>query len=463
MEQINREHPEYAIRKSVWQRCKDLYAGGEQFRQSADQYLVRRHKEPQDVYAERLNRVFYENYIGSIIDWYGATLMRREPILTCEGPNEAGKIFYNEFVEDCDLRGSNLAEFFRQRLTDALVYGRSYICVDFPRQRGPAGSRAEEDASGRSRAFLVDYTPEEVINWSHDDSGNLNWIVMRSSVLQQDCVSDSGWRRVTKWIYYDRDHYRIYVRDTAAGQDASIQLLDEGVHGLASLHRVPVFELKVADGLWLMNKAAALQLEHFNKSNALSWALTMGLFAMPVVYSERDFNQMLGESYYLQMGNNDRFGWTEPEGKVYQIAEQNLARLKDEIYRVCYLMLQAGGSQSAFWARSAASKQMDFGITQEVLRAFGDAIKETMKQVLRAIEAVRLDSLFLDVSGLDQFDIEDFGSDLEEAHGLLSLGIQSDTMKRQLFKKLVFKYFSDVRQELKNQIASEIDASFERK
>ena len=42
-----------------------------------------------------------------------------------------------------------------------------------------------------------------------------------------------------------------------------------------------LFELRLSDGLWLMNKAGLLQLEHFNKSNALSWALTMGLFATP--------------------------------------------------------------------------------------------------------------------------------------------------------------------------------------
>ena len=72
--------------------------------------------------------------------------------------------------------------------------------------------------------------------------------------------------------------------------------------------------MKVSDGLWLMNKAALLQLEHFNKSNALSWALTMGLFATPVVYSERPWNQIVGEAYYIQLGPNDRFGWTEPEG-----------------------------------------------------------------------------------------------------------------------------------------------------
>src|SRR5262245_63040787 len=92
-----------------------------------------------------------------------------------------------------------------------------------------------------------------------------------------------------------------------------------------------------------MNKAALLQKEHLNKSNALSWALTMGLFAMPVVYSDREFSQIVGESYYLQLGPSDRFGWTEPDGKVFEIAAQNLNRLQEEIYRVCHLA-QAGGS-----------------------------------------------------------------------------------------------------------------------
>ena len=54
-------------------------------------------------------------------------------------------------------------------------------------------------------------------------------------------------------------------------------------------------------GLWLMNKPALLQLEHFNKSNALSWALTMGLFASPVIYSDREWNDIVGESYYIQI------------------------------------------------------------------------------------------------------------------------------------------------------------------
>src|SRR5206468_258559 len=270
------------------------------------------------------------------------------------------------------------------------VFGRTYIALDFPRFSQPAPNRAEEDATGRSRAFLAEYTPDEVINWSYADDGNLAWIVIRTSCLRQEKVTDSDWKRETRWIYYDRETFRIYSRVEGAGAKGVIELVDEGRHGLASQQRVPVFQLKVSDGLWLMNKAALLQLEHFNKSNALSWALAMGLFATPVVYSDREWNQIVGESYYIQLGPQDRFGWTEPEGKVYQIAADNLVRLKDEIYRVCYLMNQASSS-SGDLRISGLSKMRDFSVTQEVLRAYGDMVKDAMKQVLGAIAEARQD------------------------------------------------------------------------
>jgi hypothetical protein len=323
--------------------------------------------------------------------------------------------------------------------------------VDFPRTGNAALSRAEEDASGRSRAYLVDYSPEEVINWSYDQTGGLEWAVIRTSCLQQSAVTDAKWERETRWIYYDRENFQIYRK---AGDERPLELIDEGRHGMAALRRVPLFQMKVSEGLWLMNKAALLQLEHFNKSNALAWALTMGLFAIPVVYSDREWTQIVGESYYIQLGAGDRFGWTEPEGKVYQIAADNLARLKDEIYRVCYLMSQAG---AADLRQSGLSKQRDFSITQEVLRAYGDTMKESMKQVLWAITAARRDELTIEISGLDEFDIEDFSNELDDAKKLLELGIGSETLKKQVFKKLAFKYLCDARQEVKNRVAEEIE------
>jgi hypothetical protein len=189
--------------------------------------------------------------------------------------------------------------------------------------------------------------------------------------------------------------------------------------------------------------------------------LTMGLFAMPVVYSDKEWNQLAGESYYLQLGQQDRFGWTEPEGHVFQIAAENLERLKDEIYRVCYAMNQAGGSQVST-VQSGVSKQRDFGVTQEILRYYGDTVKDAIRQVLEAVNTARQDGLLIDVSGMDEFDIGDFGTELDDAKRLLDLNIQSDTMKKQLFKRLALKYFCDIRQDVKNQIVAEIDERFQK-
>ena len=60
----------------------------------------------------------------------------------------------------------------------------------------------------------------------------------------------------------------------------------------------------------------------------------------------------------------------------------------------------------------------------------------------------------IDVSGLDEFDIGDFSTELDDAKKLLDLGIGSETLKKQVFKKLAFKYLCDARQEVKNRIAA---------
>src|SRR5258708_6160663 len=178
---IEQEHPDYTERARMWRRYRDLYAGGERFRLNAAEYLVRRLRGPLDVYQERLARLFYENYIGSIVDWYCATLMREEPVIDLSEGNAKSREFFGEFVQNCDRRGTTLTQFFRQQLTEALVCGKSYVAVDFPKVGGSARNRAEEESSGRSRAYLVPYNADEVINWSVDDLGELEWMVIRTT------------------------------------------------------------------------------------------------------------------------------------------------------------------------------------------------------------------------------------------------------------------------------------------
>jgi hypothetical protein len=60
---------------------------------------------------------------------------------------------------------------------------------------------------------------------------------------------------------------------------------------------------------------------------------------------------------------------------------------------------------------------------------------------------------------MDEFDIDEFSGELDDAKKLLALGIGSPTLVKQVFKNLALKYLSDARQEIKNQVVDEIDRS----
>ena len=38
--------------------------------------------------------------------------------------------------------------------------------------------------------------------------GELEWVVIRTSWLKQDSVRTLGWKRETRWIYYDRETFK---------------------------------------------------------------------------------------------------------------------------------------------------------------------------------------------------------------------------------------------------------------
>ena len=70
----------------------------------------------------------------------------------------------------------------RKAFLQALIYQQSFVLVDFPRVDEPGGfqNRAEEDAAGKSRAYLVNYTPLDIPNYKLDAAGNLEWVVIRT-------------------------------------------------------------------------------------------------------------------------------------------------------------------------------------------------------------------------------------------------------------------------------------------
>ena len=48
-------------------------------------------------------------------------------------------------------------------------------------------------------------------------------------------------------------------------------------------------------------------------------------------------------------------------------------------------------------------------------------------------------------------------TELDDAQKLLGLGVESPTLKKEIFKKLALKYLCDARQDVKDRIVAEIE------
>jgi len=458
LQALTQESQEYLKWKSILAFYADLYVGGAEFKARASNYLYQRHREPNEIYQERTDRAFYENYIGSIIDWYSSTLFRRELIITIDEASQTAGQLYSAFFNNCDQSGTNISDFFRKQFREALIYGRSYVCLEFPSQTRHYTSRLDEVEAGADKPYLVGYTAVDVINTTHDAQGKLERICI---LLGCNSSDTSKFTSTKQYIVYDRSHF-ITIEELTSETGSRYTVTAEGPHSCTNQQMLPVFELKLSEGMWLMNKAASLQLEHFNKSNSLAWSLGMALYATPVIYSKKDWSKMIGESYYIHLDPDDKFGWTEPEGNVYKIALDNLNRLQEEIYRTCYLMNQSKSWLGSSSNASASSKKRDYQITQEILRAYGDNVKDCVKKLIGSALLARKDKVLLSVTGLDEFEAGEFKEELEEAKALLNLGVESTTFKKQLFRRLVFKLLSDINETEKYTIASEIDRALEK-
>ena len=265
--------------------------------------------------------------------------------------------------------------------------GASYVLVDFPRPAQKAGTRGggRRDWGLRGRTWWI-MPPEDLINWSLRRAGEFR---VGGAADEADQEGPGGRSGVadgdTVGVLRQAD-----VSDLRAGSRAdgagAVSWWMKGRMALAKLERVPLFELRIPEGLWMLNRAGLLQLEHFNKSNALAWALTMGLVrdAGGLFRSRmepdggRELLHPVGAGGQVRVDGaggqslSDRGGQSDAACRRRFTGSVTWRRREDR-------STQAGcnrGSASSWIFRSR----------RKCCEAYGDAVKDQIRRVLKAIE-----------------------------------------------------------------------------
>lgn len=480
---LEMKHPDYTDMIDDWVKLGFLYEGGHVIRKNATQFLIRRPRELQEIYQARVDRFTYHNILGTCFGWYRAALFKEPPQIqfnivddngqkTDTKPKQDSDQFFTDFRKNCDRHGTSFVDQLRDVFTSLALYRKAFVLVDNPENDPDTVSLADQkkkgviDKNGKPLPYTCVYAPASVINWELDDAGNMIWaMIATQSTRRPDFTKDAV--VVNTWYYYDQKQFMKWEFERRPGESQLAKLdenqratlVDFGPHALSKQNKLPLIQFEVTDGLWLANRAYLPVLDHLNQDNSYGWALYMANLCMPVIKSERDYKPTLSEAGFIQLGPNDEYGWSEPEGKSFERSEQRVRELREEIFRAMYLTYQGRQSTATADGASGASKEMDMMPAQDVMNEYGDVVVAAAQTILDYVALARGEvTLKSDVRGM-KFGKTATIDDIEKSEAVKAIGVPSRTFEKEVYKACARAYFPDMNPETQDAIEAEIDAA----
>lgn len=458
---LRQRHPSYDGQQM--QELHDLYEGGYAIKKKAGTYLPRLVNENKKRYDERCATAAYLGYMGQVVDEFTSDLFAQPlsmlPAADAEDPNTPGELpdedFYTEFESDTDMAGNAFVDLLKVCMTTALVQRCAYVLLD-----APTGNEADGEltsgvkAPEPGRLYAYEVSPRQVIDWKENKrGGGLQWAIINRVEQERETPLDARDRvheTFTVWTmkggiaHWDR--YGITYDPTKPPEEDDLVPLEDS--GDTDFKRLPLLRMQLPKGLWIGNAIGCAQLEHWRRRSTLIGAQNRSMVAIPFVKrgpevgraggaqpSDTQENPTRGRDPVgtfertgaVEIGSDDELGYAEPKGTAYALVNKELDELKDEIFRVSHKMAASVRPSAGALGRSAASKQQDGKATSLVLRALGHESRKFATRIYDTVAEARVEDVVWAPNGLDNYEIIDRESVLEEAISLDQVNIPSKT------------------------------------
>lgn len=447
-----------------------LYRGGKTFRAQLNNFLPQRPAEPPERHEARKREAIYRNYVGPVISFFASLLFASAPRAVAKDEKKEPVLepgdFYNEFRDDCDGNGCDLDAFFKTRLIDAMVSGRSWYRVELPEDNGaPPENLHQFNERKLGDAWLTALDADQVLDWKMDKRGRFQWVLIHTVTCDREDIESTRNTITETWERIDASTvttYRIsYEKGKAPSPKQEIPRIGEPVpHRFG---RVPVMMLALPPELWVASQLETPQLGHFRLTNAQTWGMTQTCYAMPVFnLAPQDEKKkrlpVMGTGHAITLGLEEQMEWKAPPDGPYAALSTEIQAHKDEIFRVAHQMALGVENNAAAVGRSAESKASDAEATRVVLEAYAKIVKACIESTYDLISQQRDDKYDWSIEGLDDFAAQDLGGLTTvlaqvEAAG----GIPSPTFRKLMAQRLAESLLPDIDQETKLKIEQEIE------
>lgn len=226
---VKKRHPEYAERLPHWNFLELCYEGGrEWFKTNIFKYL----KEGDKEFLDRIERAYRFNHSKEVVDLVCKYIFKSKIFRNVEN---APKEIANFWAKTNKSGQSSIAKYIRQIARDSSIYGRIWIVVDNDRD----ANEGADNTGKRDYSYIV--KPQDVLDLSYDEDGELNWIMIaeifrnNADPFAKDGDTNSRFRLWTRtdWFLIEKTGKESVMED-----GGNLELIAVGTHNLGV---VPVF------------------------------------------------------------------------------------------------------------------------------------------------------------------------------------------------------------------------------
>lgn len=460
---IARRHPEYEEKVAHWDFLEDTYEGGrEWFKDNIFRYI----KEGDQEFGDRVNRAYRFNHSREVVDLINKYLFKQNVTRSEDAPESVKK-----FWKKATKNGLSVKDLARQISKKTSMVGRVGIVVDTTAPKGKVMSKADEKAAGvRTYAYVVG--PEQLLDYSFDQDGQLNWALIRECVRDDaDPMSSSG-EETDRYRLWSKTDWKLYEEQTQ-GRKKVIKLVDQGKHDLGVVpvvlgdHIITDEEYDtpaMIDDIAYLDRAVA---NYLSNLDAIIQDQTFSQLAMPAQ------NVLPGEDNYtklLEMGTKRVFlydgeggaqpFYLSPDPKQAELILAVINKIIGEIYHTVGLAGERTKQDNAVGIdnSSGVAKAYDFERVNALLAAKADALEVVENKLARLValwngeEAQIKDDL---VSYPDNFDTRGLYDEFDISARLMLIDAP-DSIRREQMMMVLDKLFPQLKADLRKAMEAEL-------
>ena len=461
---IDRRHPEYKENVKHWDFMEDTYEGGREWFESN---IFRYMKEGDKEFADRLNRAYRFNHSREVVDLLNKYLFKQNIVRNSTDVPECVKAFWLKSTRN----GLAIRDFARQICKKTSIYGRIGIVVDNNAPSDGAISKADEKKIGvRTYAYIVG--PEQLLDYSFDKDGELNWILIEECIRDDSDPMESSGDSDTRYRLWTKTDWTLY-EEIKQGRKKVVKVVDSGIHNLG---KVPVI---LADNIVTDEEYSAPSLiddiayldravgNYLSNLDAIIQDQTFSQLAMPAQ------NVLPGEDNYTkltEMGTKRVFlydgeggaapFYLSPDPKQAAMILNVINKIINEIYHTVGLAGERTKQDNSMGIdnSSGVAKAYDFERVNALLAAKADSL-EIVENKIATIVALWHGETIADAEKFveypDNFDTRGLYDEFDISARLMLIDAPNSVRQEQM-KMVLDKLFPQLAKDLRAQMEKEL-------